>query len=177
MGTEDESGFAKYNQLGCVVTKTPRNGNSRRVCENMTALDIPWEEWSPQQLVERLPIFDPRKFWPVRRLDDPAFGTPQADNIAGAVFTPNSGYISDPQLSAHNAQRAAEAKDAAFRFGSEVADIRRDGGRVAGVTLADGERIDAPVVVNVGGPHSYLINRMAGVEGAWVWYGKRKLLK
>ena len=164
LGAEDESGFAKYSQTGCVVTKTARNDNLRRVCENMTALDIPWEDWSPKQLVERIPIFDPRKFWPVRRLDDPAFGTPQDDNIAGAVFTPNSGYISDPLLSAHNAQRAAEVKGAAFRFGSAVAEIRRQDGRVAGVTLADGERIDTPVVVNVGGPHSCLINRMAGVE-------------
>jgi sarcosine oxidase subunit beta len=33
-----------------------------------------------------------------------------------------------------------------------------------GVTLKDGTKIDAPVVVNVAGPHSYVINRMAGVE-------------
>ena len=34
----------------------------------------------------------------------------------------------------------------------------------AGVTLTDGAEIDAPVVVNVAGPHSFVINRMAGVE-------------
>ena len=33
-----------------------------------------------------------------------------------------------------------------------------------GVTLADGHQIDAQVVVNVAGPHSFVINRMAGVE-------------
>ena len=32
------------------------------------------------------------------------------------------------------------------------------------VTLKDGTRIDARIVVNVAGPHSYIINRMAGVE-------------
>ena len=36
----------------------------------------------------------------------------------------------------------------------KVADIRRERGRVAGVTLADGSPVDAPVVVNVAGPHS-----------------------
>ncbi|HJL70073.1 MAG TPA: FAD-dependent oxidoreductase, partial [Anaerolineales bacterium] len=33
-----------------------------------------------------------------------------------------------------------------------------------GVTLKSGEQIDADVVVNVAGPHSFVINRMAGVE-------------
>ena len=33
------------------------------------------------------------------------------------------------------------------------------------MTLASGETIEAPVVVNVGGPHSSLINELAGVTG------------
>ena len=75
-----------------------------------------------------------------------------------------AGYISDPQLATHNVQRAAEAKGGAFLFNSEITEVRRAGGRVAGVTLKDGTQIDAPVVVNVAGPHSYIVNRMAGVE-------------
>ena len=34
-----------------------------------------------------------------------------------------------------------------------------------GITLKDGTQIDAPVIVNVGGPHSYKINQMA--EGVY----------
>ena len=37
--------------------------------------------------------------------------------------------------------------------------------RVQGVVLDDGSRIEAPVVVNVAGPHSYKINALAGAEG------------
>jgi sarcosine oxidase subunit beta len=37
-------------------------------------------------------------------------------------------------------------------------------GRVDGVKLADGTQLLAPVVVNAAGPHSFKINRMAGVE-------------
>ena len=33
-----------------------------------------------------------------------------------------------------------------------------------GVRLADGTSIDTPVVVNVAGPHSFKINRLAGIE-------------
>jgi sarcosine oxidase subunit beta len=91
-------------------------------------------------------------------LDEPA------EMIDGAIFTPLAGYVTDPQLSCHNVQRAAESHGAEFRFNTEVADIRKEGNRVKGITLKSGEEIDAPVVVNVAGPHSFIINRMAGVE-------------
>ena len=50
-----------------------------------------------------------------------------------------------------------------FRFREAVVEIGRSAGRVTGVTLASGETVSAPVVVNVGGPHSGLLNEMAGV--------------
>lgn len=52
---------------------------------------------------------------------------------------------------------------ARFRYAARVAAILRSGGRVAGVRLADGEKIHAPVVVNVAGPASAKVNAMAGV--------------
>jgi sarcosine oxidase subunit beta len=51
-----------------------------------------------------------------------------------------------------------------FRFKQEVVEIRRTDTQVLGVTLRSGEKIDAPVMVNVAGPHSFVINRLAGVE-------------
>ncbi len=72
--------------------------------------------------------------------------------------------MNDPQLAAQNVQRAAESAGAAFRFNRKVVEIRQGGGQVVGVTLDDGERLDAAVVVNAAGPHSGVINRMAGVE-------------
>ncbi|GHF40186.1 hypothetical protein GCM10017056_09670 [Seohaeicola zhoushanensis] len=41
--------------------------------------------------------------------------------------------------------------------------ILQAGGRVTGVRLASGEEIHAPVVVNVAGPGSHIVNAMAGV--------------
>ena len=94
----------------------------------------------------------------------PGFGEPNGRHLPGAVLFPAGGYVNDPQLATHNLQRAAEAKGAAFRFKAAVAEILRDGGRVSGVRLDGGETVQAPVVVNVAGPHSFKINRMAGVE-------------
>jgi sarcosine oxidase subunit beta len=76
---------------------------------------------------------------------------------------PESGYISDPQLSAHNAQTAAEKRGAEFKFNTRVVDVLKSSGRVDGVQLDDGTTVASPVVVNVAGPHSFIINRMAGV--------------
>ena len=50
-------------------------------------------------------------------------------------------------------------------FNAEVTQIRSADGNVQGITLKDGTHIDAPVVVNCAGPHSYKINQMA--EGVW----------
>jgi 1-hydroxycarotenoid 3,4-desaturase len=41
----------------------------------------------------------------------------------------------------------AERQGARFRFGAEVAAIRVEGGRAAGVVMADGERLDAAAIV------------------------------
>ena len=71
--------------------------------------------------------------------------------------------MSDPQLSCHNLQRGAEANGAEFWFDAEVVSVDREKDRVSGVTLNDGRSVEAPVVINVAGPHSYIINQIAGV--------------
>jgi sarcosine oxidase subunit beta len=164
LGVADERGLAAFHKTGCLVMKTAANGYLRSVCANQDALGIPWEEWGPERIESRFPFYDLHAFGPPKRPDDPAFGEPGGDDRLGAVFFPCAGYISDPQLATHNVQRAAEAKGAVFRFNAEIAAIRRADGRVAGVTFTSGDPIAAPVVVNVAGPHSYKINRMAGVE-------------
>jgi sarcosine oxidase subunit beta len=163
LGVADERGLARFVKCGCLVMKTEANGQLRRICRNMDALGIPWEDWGPARIRERLPFYELGRFGPPKRPDDPAFGEPEGE-LEGGVFFPLAGYVNDPQLAAHNAERAAEAGGAEFRFNAEVGAIRQAGGRVQGVTLGSGEEIDAPVVVNVAGPHSAKINRMAGVE-------------
>ncbi len=162
LGVPDERGLAAFHKTGCLVMKTAANGYLRSVCAQQDALGIPWEDWAPERIAARFPFYDLRAFGPTKRPDDPAFGEPTEAGSLGAVFFPCAGYVSDPQLAAHNGQRAAEARGAKFRFNANVVEIRRAGGRVAGVTLASGEAIDAPIVVNVAGPHSSKVNRMAG---------------
>ena len=51
------------------------------------------------------------KFGPVKLTSDKEFGKNNGENLKGAIFFPTAGYISDPQLSAHNLQRASEKKE------------------------------------------------------------------
>ena len=68
-------------------------------------------------------------------------------------------------LAAHNLAFAARQHGATFRFHEKVVGVDQSDGRLRGVTLAGGDVVEAPVVVNVGGPHSGIINQMAGVTG------------
>lgn len=160
---DDERGYAEFRETGFLVL-CDGSRDMAAILENHRKLGIPFEEWSPETLQERMPFLDLNTYYPPRRPGDEKFGEPNGRTLAGAVFFPGGGYVNDPQLSVHNVQRAAEAKGATFRFRAEVSEIRREDGHVIGITLQGGEEIDAPVVVNVAGPHSFVINRMAGVE-------------
>ncbi|MBT8371267.1 MAG: FAD-binding oxidoreductase [Deltaproteobacteria bacterium] len=160
----DELGLVTYINKGCLVIKTKLNKYLINVMASLDDLGVDYEELDIPGIKKKVPFLDIRQFFPVKLPDDADFGMPTGDAVAGAIFVPESGYISDPQLSTHNLQRAAEAKGAEFLFNAEVVDIRKKDDRVAGITLKDETRIDAPILVNVTGPHSYIINRMAGVE-------------
>src|SRR5207248_1473026 len=75
----------------------------------------------------------------------------------------DAGFVDDPQLAAANLATAARRQGVEFVFHRNVVEVTRTDGRVAGVVLDDGTRVDAPVVVNVGGPWSTALNRIAGV--------------
>lgn len=162
---EDERGLAKFRELGCLVMKTGANDGMTKHTGICDQLGIAYEHWDEAKIQTRLPHYRLDKYAPAKRPDDAGFGEPSGGKLDGAIFFPNAGYITDPALSSHNLQRAAEAKGAEFLFNKTVVEILTKDGRTAGVRLSDGEVIDAPVVINVGGPASSRLNEMAGVTG------------
>lgn len=165
VGGDDPAGMARFIECGTLVMKTPHNRFLEPVMAMSDTLGIPYEDWDSDRVQQRMPLFDLRAFAPVKAADDPTFGEPSGERVPGAVFWPGGGYVNDPQLATRNIQWGAEQAGGVFRFNSNIVEIRRAGGRVIGVTLAGGERIDAPVVVNVAGPHSAKVNDMAGLAG------------
>lgn len=159
----DEQGQARFVDCGCLVMATEANGFLERHKGFCRELDIPYEDWDAERIKERLPIYSLESFSPPKRMDDANFGESNSGRVKSGVFFPTAGYVTDPQLSAHNLRRAAEAKGSKFRFNETVTEILMENGRVAGVALASNKKIRAPVVLNVGGPASGKINAMAGV--------------
>ncbi|NOD77223.1 MULTISPECIES: FAD-binding oxidoreductase [unclassified Ruegeria] len=163
LGLPEDANLAQFRETGCLVMKTDANGMLEKHMRNSSDLDCPFEEWSAEKVVERLPVYSLDSFAPARRMDDPEFGQSNGRKMTGGVYWPQAGYVTDPALSAQNLMDAAKQHGAEVRTGAEVTEILTEGGRVSGVKLASGEEIHAKVVVNVAGPGSAIINEMAGV--------------
>lgn len=163
LGTADPTGLVKYVNTGCLVIKTEKNHYLKKVMASLDELHVCYQELDAQGVAQLMPIIDTRQFGPPTLPGDRRFGQATGDSIAGAVYIPESGLITDPKQSVHNVQVAGENIGGKYRFNAQVVDILKEQGRCAGIRLADGTEIKAPVVVNVAGPHSYQINEMAGV--------------
>jgi sarcosine oxidase subunit beta len=109
-----------------------------------------------------MPMLDLGIYGPASRPENDEFWNEPSGEMVGALYSPEAGYINDPQLAAHNLQRAAEAKGGVFRYRTEVVGITTENARCVGVELGDGSSVSAGVVINVAGPHSSNVNKLAG---------------
>jgi glycine/D-amino acid oxidase-like deaminating enzyme len=153
--------LACFRRTGLVMLDAPV-APKKRVLAMFDQVGVPYEDWDTATLTARVPGLDPGRFWPPKRLDDEAFWAEPAGQL-GAFFTPDAGFVDDPQLAAVNLAGAADRRGVSFLFRRQVIAVRQASGRVAGLELADGQHIQAPVVVNVAGPWSSALNRLAGV--------------
>ena len=160
LGGADDAGMARFFRTGGLVLESP--GQDRgKVLALFDQVGVPYEQWDAATLRERLPLVEPGRFYPPKPVTDEAFWAEPEGELT-AYWTPDCGFVDDPQLAAHNLMAAAARRGATFRFRTQVRGIVRHGGRVSGLDLADGTTLNAPVVVNVAGPHSHVINEMAG---------------
>lgn len=102
--------------------------------------------------VERLSVGDIRGRLPDLFVDDLVFG----------LIGPSDGYA-NPKEVLKGFRAGARAAGVEY-VEAEVIGIHRSETCVLGITLASGERIDAPVVVNAGGPFAARVAALAGVE-------------
>ncbi len=162
---KDERGPAKLMNVGTILFKT-QGHDWQKVLEQYRNVGVKHEEGDMETLKQKMPIYSDKSYYPPAMPDDEdsPFWQDSDKKLEGAIFTPESGYVNDPQLATHNLQVATEAYGGEFLFNSRVVQIMRDEEKVLGVMLEDGREIAAPVVVNVAGPHSFVINRMADVE-------------
>ncbi|MFZ4719677.1 MAG: NAD(P)/FAD-dependent oxidoreductase [Ilumatobacteraceae bacterium] len=161
LGTVDPDGMVRFVHTGNLIFHTP-GFTTDRIEALWDEVGIRYQQMDAAALHARFPDLDIGQYFPPKRLEDPHFADDTNVEMT-AVMEFESGYVDDPMLAAHNLAHAARQLGAEFRFRSEVVAVDQADGHVTGVRLADGTVIEAPVVVNVGGPHSGHINELAGV--------------
>jgi len=135
---------------------------------------------SADQIAERFPFLDVASNFPPLPADAPGFFEATGRRIEGGVFEEDAGYVVFPALAAQNLRRAAERDGVRFVLNHRVTSITQSGGGLEGtgsstgsaaadgrcfhLETTDGTSIEAEIVVNVAGPHSAIINGMAGVK-------------
>jgi glycine/D-amino acid oxidase-like deaminating enzyme len=151
---------ARFYETGMFILDAP--GFTRDHLRGLAQqVGFKFEEFTPEGLAARVPGIDNGRFWPPKRVDDPAFWDEPAGRL-GAVYTPEAGFMDDPRLAAANFARAAFRLGARGLYSTRVTGIgRRDGLWV--LTLADGSTAAAPYVVNAAGPWSGEVLALAGV--------------
>ena len=167
IGAKSETGYAHLRECGGAVTISE---NSKSFVDKtvpcMQDAGVPVEVWdlpTAQARLGKQGIDLSRSFNPTR-YDDPSFGMPTGQKMKGAVFSPKTGYVSDPTLAVQNLVLAATEEGTKFLYHNRVVSIHQHQEKVTGVGLADGTTIEAPVVLNAAGPHSSLINNLAFPE-------------
>jgi len=162
LGSRPDESLAKLVTTGCLVLDG--STDRERVLPLFDHVGVPYECWDAETIRQRVPGMDAGRYAPPKPVTDDAFWA-DADGELGAYYTPDGGFVDDPQLAAANLMAAAERSGTEVRLHEQVVEILQENGRVQGVRLRSGEVIHSPVVVNVAGPNSGQVNALAGVTG------------
>lgn len=161
LGIEDPTGMARFINSGLLIFPGQLLDLTEAL-HHLHDLGIRVQTLTRAQAQARFPAVDPAQFGPPTLPSDPDFWADGQD-AGDAYWMPECGYIDDPQLAAHNLAEAARALGVTFRFKCDVIAVLRNGRRVTGLTVAGGENVRAPIVVNAAGPWSRTLNEYAGV--------------
>ncbi len=160
-GPDDGGRVARFHRTGALTLDAPTH-DPRKVLRLFDQVGVPYEELTAEQVRRRYPWLDPARHFPPKPVTDEAFWA-EPDGELGGYLSPDAGFVDDPGFAAHNLATAAARHGVQFVFRATVTGVRTSTGRVTGISLADGTRIDSPVVVNVAGPNSGAVNALAGI--------------
>jgi glycine/D-amino acid oxidase-like deaminating enzyme len=125
-----------------LVDETGRAAAERGL-ELQESLGCPVQWWSPQQIMENYPLYDPKAF-------------------VGGTFCPEDGHI-DAYAVLMGYKAKARSLGAEYVSG-KVVSISVDGSMVTGVRLANDDRMQSKFVVNCAGAWAAELASTAGVE-------------
>jgi sarcosine oxidase subunit beta len=156
--------LAVFHQPGMLFIPPRVDAGVHAIVDEMVKLGIPASLLSADDVAERFPFLDIASQFPPRPVDDPGFFESMEPRIEGAVFEENSGYVVSPGLATQNLRLAGERDGVRFLLNHEVVKIRVQDSGGFRIDFAGDDSIVCDVVVNVAGPHSGQVNRIAGVQ-------------
>ena len=164
LGLADSGDLARFERSGMLFVPPAITEAVRRIVAHMHELGVAVELLSPQEIARRFPFLETRSHTPVRSPQDDDFFEPTGRSVDGGVFEPDAGYVVSPQVATRNLRVACEREGVAFMLGRRVTAVEPgDAGGRFRLTLEDDASMFADVVVNAAGPHSAVVNRLAGV--------------
>ncbi|MDV7133913.1 NAD(P)/FAD-dependent oxidoreductase [Williamsia muralis] len=161
LGGVDTTDLARFRECGMVfldVDIAPRE----RTVRLFDKIGVKYELWDSDTLANRIPGIDVGSYYPPKPVQSEAFYA-DTDSSLGAVYTPEAGFVDDPQLAAANLGAAAVANGAVHLFRTKVTHIEQQPSERWILHLDNGDTVEAPIVVNAAGPWSGALNAMAGV--------------
>jgi sarcosine oxidase, subunit beta len=162
---EEEEQLAHFVRCGMLFIPPAIDQEAEASLERMRELGVDVELLSREEIARRFPFLDTRSHTPVRSPAADDFLDDTGRFLDGAIFERDAGYVVSPLLATANLRAAAEREGATFLLGTGVTAIEKGGGNERfRLLLDDRSTLDADVVINVAGPHSTMINRMAGVS-------------
>ena len=159
-----EEDLAVFHRPGMLFILPRVDETVRELLGEMHRVGIKASFLTADEVSERFPYLDTASHFPARPVSDPAFLEPGGRPIAGAIFEEDSGYVVSPGIATSNLRRAGEREGVRFLMNTRVRSIRPGGSRRLLVETDTRGSIESDIVVNASGPHSTIVNEMAGVR-------------
>ena len=105
LGCVDPDGMARFIDCPNLIFQTT-GYDGTPILPWWDEFGIPYEIWSSDDIRRHFPLLDPGKFYPPKRIDDPAFADDPVGELS-AIYNTKCGFMDDPMLSAKNLAYAA----------------------------------------------------------------------
>lgn len=115
-----------------------------------------------RQLTERFPAFSTCTIAP-----DTETGEPHECRGGGRHLLELDGGYMDPTGAMQDLVDACRRRGVEVAFRSEVSGVRKQGGRISGIELSNGESVSTPLLINAAGPWCHRLFDAAGLNVHW----------
>jgi sarcosine oxidase subunit beta len=157
-----EDDLAVFERTGVLFILPHLDESVGETAAEMKRIGIEVEVLGAEEIAARFPFLDTSSQHPTTSPEHPRFFEPTGRRVGGGFFEKDGGYVVYPGLATQNLRSAAEREGATFLLKREVVAIGREAARFR-LQFAQGAPLESDVVVNAAGPHSSIVNRMAGV--------------